>query len=220
MTKATNDLSTFGKDDADGALAEPRPRLTRSERLEPAPQAELTITQSPPTAARRDLLTACGAFLAVRGTPAMAIEPARRQGAQLAPPLPVFADTADAALIAACDQAYDLEVRYNSTFLGPEAIEDDEDRAEVYMPFLEEQKPLLDRIYTTPATTLEGLRALCRLVLIEDLEFDPREQLESECVNEKLLGALLVSVATVAGLPLQDGDTRLRVALGLPVGEG
>jgi hypothetical protein len=60
-----------------------------------------------------------------------------------------------------------------------------------FTPNEEMQAPILDRLCTLRATTLEGYFARARTVLLEDLELHPAEMVELGSTNERLLGALL-----------------------------
>ena len=171
MPKATADFSTNWtaprRDGTDGALAEPGPRLTRSERLEPTPQADPTISQSKPPV-RRDLLAACGAFLVIRGTPAMAQEPANKPP-QLGAVLPVFSDTPDSRLIDLCSRFDKVErQRQGLSFNYKPGTPDYEAEEAIVDRIMDVQDNLLDQMEDHPPQTVAGIRAVARTLCLED----------------------------------------------------
>jgi hypothetical protein len=81
----------------------------------------------------------------------------------------------DAELIAACAAFDALERQRSNVFHGPEAITDEAPRLTLFAFIQEMQEPILNRVCSLRATTLEGYFARARTVLLEDLELHPAE---------------------------------------------
>jgi hypothetical protein len=106
----------------------------------------------------------------------------------------------DAELIAACAEFDALERQRAGVFHGPDAIADETARITLFAFIQEMQEPILDRVYSLRATTLEGYFARARTVLLEDLELHPAEMVASGSTNERLLGALLRDLTEQNGM--------------------
>ncbi len=104
---------------------------------------------------RRAVLTGGAAILATAAVPI---------AANAAAPNP------DAALIAACAEFDRLEHAKRALLQGPQRIQDDETHNRLAMPLYWQQDELSKQIMATPATTIEGLRAKARSVVLYDAE--------------------------------------------------
>ena len=131
-----------------------------------AEHAHTTPTpNTPPAAARRDLIAVCGAFLAIRGTAA-----ARAQEPDtLAHPMPVFAGNADARLIALCARFNDLEAQREALPYDNEPGSPEEAAEQAGWQRCDDgQDELLAEMENNPPTTLAGFRAVAQSLIAWD----------------------------------------------------
>ena len=128
-----------------------------------AEHAHTTPTpNTPPVAARRDLIAVCGAFLAIRGTAA-----ARAQEPDtLAHPMPVFAGNADARLIALCAE-HTVNVENYNRDGGRLEPEDD--------PLWEAYERTGDAITAAKPATLAGMVAKAKAAIAEAADLDDEQ---------------------------------------------
>jgi len=105
----------------------------------------------------------------------------------------------DQELLAALAEFDALEWQYMGCYDGPTAIEDDKQQEAASNLILERQLPILEKICTTRAKTIDGILARMRTMLLEDQELNPAEMAAAGAYNERLLGALLRDLAEQAG---------------------
>jgi hypothetical protein len=114
-------------------------------------------------------------------------------------PVPLPGTRPYAELVAACAAFGAAERTYLGFFHGPDCIEDDDKLGVALAPNEAEPTRPVRRICGLRATSLESHLARIRVVMLEDLEWDPTEDARSQYINISLLGALLRDVAEHAG---------------------
>ena len=107
---------------------------------------------------------------------------------------------ADAELITACAEFDRLEMAYVGLYHGPGRIDDDKarDAADKAAGRRDKQEPLLDVITSTPAMTLEALRAKARSAVTWDFELLKHPSSSAEEILASLLHDLVGEYDPVA----------------------
>ena len=143
-----------------------------------------TRADNPAIPSRRGLLAASASALVAGAAIAAAAH-----GAPVASP---GAPGDDAALIADCQAFIAWEHHVRALYRGQTRIEDDDERDIALDALQEHQRPLMDRICTAPATTLEGARAkgTALATWASDLLNPP-----TTCWDERLLASLLADLS-------------------------
>ena len=100
----------------------------------------------------------------------------------------------DAELVSLCAQFDRLERHRQDATNAATTVEEDEAADLIWAEVREQQEPILARICSTPAESLEGLGAIAASLVLWDGELFVECDEPDACMNEKLKLALLRSV--------------------------
>jgi hypothetical protein len=133
---------------------------------------------------RREILAGTAALAGAAATPAASVAAAT--------------PNRDSRLIALCAEFDRLERRIGVLFDARDDTQGNDAFDATIEPIYAQQAALLPEITVLRATTLEGLAARARTMMLEDLELRPDEMVASEFVNERLLGLVLRDLVELA----------------------